>query len=60
MMSKAEQEEAKAFHKGVEAMREYLAMNMEKHGKARSFSGEDIAVIIRRVAPPTLVTSPAT
>ena len=51
LMSKAEQDEAKAFHKGVQAMRDYFAANMEAY-KLQRFSGPEIAAIVRRVEGP--------
>lgn len=51
-MNKAEQEQAKVFQQGVNAMREYFATEMGKYGKHQAFSGPDIAVIIRRVKGP--------
>ena len=51
-MNKAEQEQAQAFQKGVNAMREYFAMNMERYRRNQMFSGPDVAAIIRRVDGP--------
>jgi hypothetical protein len=52
LMSKAEQEEAKAFHKGVEAMRDHIAANFENYGNYQRWSGAEFAAIVRKVDGP--------
>ena len=54
LMSKAEQEEAKAFHKGVEAMREHIANGFDRPGESQKWTGGQIARIVRNVKPPAL------
>lgn len=51
-MDKTEQERKKEFLRGVNAMREYFAKNMEVYKRNQMFSGPDIAAIIRRVDGP--------
>lgn len=60
---KSEQEQAQAFQRGVNAMREYFAANMEQYKRNQAFSGPEVAAIIRRVEGPRFgdpVISPAT
>ena len=57
-MSKAEQEESKAFHRGVEAMREYIASGFEKYlpspsGIQQKWTGPQFAHIVRGLKAPT-------
>lgn len=59
-MNKAEQEQAQAFQRGVNAMREYFAAAMEKYQRNQMFSGQDVAAIIRRVDGPRFADSAAT
>ena len=53
-MSKAEQEEARAFHKGVEAMREFIASAFDKYGTNQKWTGPQFAYIVRKLKAPVL------
>ena len=53
-MSKAEQEEARAFHKGVEAMREFIASGFDKYGPNQKWTGPQFAHIVRNLKAPVL------
>lgn len=52
-MAKANQQRNEALVEGVELMREYLAKQFDNY-KIQSFSGPEIASIIRRCAAPKL------
>lgn len=54
LMGKAEQEEARAFHKGVEAMREFIASGFDKYGPNQKWTGPQFAHIIRNLKAPVL------
>lgn len=51
-VSKENQKRAEAFVEGVNAMREYLAVNFEPYPPLQKFSGKEIAAIVRRVDGP--------
>ncbi len=53
-MSKSEQDEARAFHRGVEAMREHIAVNFDRYGPNQKWSGPQFANIVRRVEAPKM------
>lgn len=53
-MNKAEQDEAKAFHKGVEAMREHIAGGFDRYADNQKWTGPQFARIVRNLKPPTL------
>src|SRR5580692_10786237 len=53
-MNKAEQDEAKAFHKGVEAMRELIASGFEKYSPIQKWTGPQFATIVRGLKAPQL------
>jgi hypothetical protein len=53
-MSKAEQDEAKAFQKGVEAMREFIASGFDRYADNQKWTGPQFARIVRNLKPPAL------
>ncbi len=51
-MSKAEQDEAKAFHKGVEAFREMVATGFDRYSDNQKWTGPQFARIVRNLKAP--------
>ena len=52
LMSKSEQEYAKAWRAGVEAMREFIAAGFDKYGTNQKWTGPQFASIIRGLQSP--------
>ena len=54
LMTKSEQDEAKAFHRGVEAMRDHVADGFDKYGPNQKWTGPQFAHIVRGIKAPQL------